>query len=169
MTLLDDYLNAEMRWVSEFNEKFVVVRDGVPDSHFLVSGDELAELKLPGAYVITACNPRSEKLSDAQNEVLNHLLAQDLEFFSIDFEEATCGDFEKGWLEKSFLLRHPEGLFAWEFEEVVLALAEKYEQNAVFKFSETERFVVPVLEPRASGSSRYSVGQFYESGEEFIF
>lgn len=169
MTLLDAYLNTEIRWVSEFSEKFVVVRDGLPDNHLLLSGDELAELKLPGAYVITACNPRSEKLSDGQNDVLNHFLAQDLESSSIDFQEAFCGDFGKGWVEKSFLLRHPEELFEWEFEEVVLALAEKYHQNAVFKFSQTERFVVPVLEPRASGSSLYSVGLLYESGEEFFF
>jgi hypothetical protein len=83
----------------------------------------------PEAWVITACNPRSQVLSEAENQVRNRELRQLLEARGVRIFEAEGRSVDGSWREASFAV---VGLKASEIE----ALAMHFDQNAVFRISD---------------------------------
>lgn len=88
--------------------------------------------------IITACNPRSQKLSDEANCIKNRMLEQDL--LGFHYGRVNVGDPSFDWVEASFsvditLLQACE-------------LAQKYEQNAIYWVENGVLFLVSCDENR---------------------
>lgn len=82
----------------------------------------LAEWESDSYAIITACNPRSRKLSNNENCIKNRKLERDLADFH--FASVNVGDPSFEWVEASFAVDIP---FSQACE-----LAQKYEQNAIY-------------------------------------
>ncbi|GAL37988.1 hypothetical protein JCM19240_2912 [Vibrio maritimus] len=82
----------------------------------------LTEWECDSYAVITACNPRSRKLSDEENCIKNRELERNLADFC--HVSVNVGDPSFEWVEASFAVDIP---FSQACE-----LAQKYEQNAIY-------------------------------------
>jgi hypothetical protein len=108
-------------------------------------------------WIITAWNPKSQLLALHENRERQLRLLSELEKSPFSFLEATASSISADWLEESIAIWVPEGKFEKPLEDLVLTLAEKYEQNALFKFHEDLQILVPVLVEEAAGSQVYCV------------
>ncbi|MGR5118606.1 DUF3293 domain-containing protein [Vibrio astriarenae] len=89
---------------------------------FKLPKDEQAQLSDQSAVIITACNPHSLRLPDAENAKRNQLLQKELE--TRLFCKLLVGNEKDNWFEASY----------WVFISLKegLLLAEKYQQNAIY-------------------------------------
>ena len=85
--------------------------------------------------MITAANPFSKLLADDENRIRN----QELHLLLIkDYQEILTGigkDSTGTWAEEGWVVRGGE-------EEKLILLAKKYEQNAIFKFTQEGREII---------------------------
>ena len=108
-------------------------------------------------WIITAWNPRSQLSALHENRERQLTLLSELQKSPFNFLEVTASSISADWLEESIAIWAPEGKLDKPLEDLVLTLAEKYEQNAVFLFHEDLQILVPVLVEEASGSQVYCV------------
>jgi hypothetical protein len=108
-------------------------------------------------WIITAWNPRSQPLGLRENRQRQQTLRSALQKSPFSFLEATASSISADWLEESIAIWAPEGKLEKPLEDLVLTLAEKFEQNAVFKFDDELQILVPVLIEEAAGSQVYCV------------
>jgi len=97
-----------------------------------LSDRQLYEIWKTDFYMITAANPFSKLLTDDENRIRN----QELHSILIkDFQEILIGigkDSTSTWAEEGWVVRGGE-------EEILISLAKRYEQNAIFKFTQEGR------------------------------
>lgn len=115
-------------------------------------------------YILTAWNPRSQLLSKSVNQECQQQLLSELQKGHGKYLPVTASSTVGDWLEESFAVWGPDIQFPDEFEEMVLSLAEKFEQNAVFKFEANLQILVPVLVNEATGSQTYCLNQCSNQG-----
>lgn len=87
----------------------------------------LPTLLVPDGFVITACNPRSVPLSEAENRERNDALSSELAARRWTRFRAVGHDGEGSWREPSFAV---VGAPAVE----ILALAHQFSQNAIYEW-----------------------------------
>jgi hypothetical protein len=108
-------------------------------------------------WIITAWNPRSQLLALPENRERQLTLMSKLQGSPFSFLEVTASSISADWIEESIAIWASEGKFEKPLEDLVLTLAEKFEQNAVFKFHNDLQILVPVLVEEAAGSQVYCV------------
>jgi hypothetical protein len=86
-------------------------------------------------HVITACNPRSEPLPDVENEHRNRALARDLADAGLSALPAVGRSPDGTWIERSFAVVDGD-------EAVVLDLAARHDQHAIYRVTPTDVEVV---------------------------
>lgn len=100
-----------------------------------LSDRQLYEIWKTDFYMITAANPFSKLLTDDENRIRN----QELHSLLIkDYQEILTGigkDSTSTWAEEGWVVRGGE-------EEKLILLAKKYEQNAIFKFTQEGREII---------------------------
>ena len=100
-----------------------------------LSDRQLYEIWKTDFYMITAANPFSKLLTDDENRIRN----QELHSLLIkDYQEILTGigkDSTSTWTEEGWVVRGGE-------EEKLISLAKKYEQNAIFKFTQEGREII---------------------------
>ena len=100
-----------------------------------LSDRQLYEIWKTDFYMITAANPFSKLLTDDENRIRN----QELHSLLIkDYQEILTGigkDSTSTWTEEGWIVRGGE-------EEKLILLAKKYEQNAIFKFTQEGREII---------------------------
>ena len=100
-----------------------------------LSDRQLYEIWRTDFYMITAANPFSKLLTDDENRIRN----QELHLLLIkDYQEILTGigkDSTGTWAEEGWVVRGGE-------EEKLISLAKKYEQNAIFKFTQEGREII---------------------------
>jgi hypothetical protein len=100
-----------------------------------LSDRQLYEIWRTDFYMITAANPFSKLLTDDENRIRN----QELHSLLIkDYQEILTGigkDSTSTWAEEGWVVRGGE-------EEKLILLAKKYEQNAIFKFTQEGREII---------------------------
>ena len=100
-----------------------------------LSDRQLYEIWRTDFYMITAANPFSKLLTDDENRIRN----QELHLMLIkDYQEILTGigtDSTGTWAEEGWVVRGGE-------EEKLISLAKKYEQNAIFKFTQEGREII---------------------------
>ena len=100
-----------------------------------LSDRQLYEIWRTDFYMITAANPFSKLLTDDENRIRN----QELHLMLIkDYQEILTGigtDSTGTWAEEGWVVRGGE-------EEKLILLAKKYEQNAIFKFTQEGREII---------------------------
>ena len=96
---------------------------------------QLYEIWKTDFYMITAANPFSKLLTDDENRIRN----QELHSLLIkDYQEILTGigkDSTSTWAEEGWVVRGGE-------EEKLILLAKKYQQNAIFKFTQEGREII---------------------------
>ena len=108
-------------------------------------------------WIITAWNPRSQLLALNENRERQLTLLSELQKSPFSFLQGTASSISVDWLEESIAIWAHEVKLEKPLEDLVLTLAENFEQNAVFKFHEDLQILVPVLVEEASGSQVYCV------------
>lgn len=106
-------------------------------------------------YILTAWNPRSQLLSKSLNQERQQHLLSELQTADYMVLPVTACSTTGDWLEESFAVWGSGSQFPGEIEDSVLSLAQKFEQNAVFKFEANLQILVPVLVNEATGSQAY--------------
>ena len=100
-----------------------------------LSDRQLYEIWRTDFYMITAANPFSKLLTDDENRIRN----QELHLLLIkDYQEILTGigkDSTGTWAEEGWVVRGGE-------EEKLILLAKKYQQNAIFKFTQEGREII---------------------------
>jgi len=100
-----------------------------------LSDRQLYEIWRTDFYMITAANPLSKLLTDDENRIRN----QELHSILIkDYQEILTGigkDSAGTWAEEGWVVRGGE-------ERKLISLAKKYEQNAIFKFTQEGREII---------------------------
>lgn len=100
-----------------------------------LSDRQLYEIWKTDFYMITAANPFSKLLTDDENRIRN----QELHSILIkDFQEILIGigkDSTSTWAEEGWVVRGGE-------EEKLISHAKRYEQNAIFKFTQEGREII---------------------------
>ena len=100
-----------------------------------LSDRQLYEIWKTDFYMITAANPFSKLLTDDENRIRN----QELHSLLIkDYQEILTGigkDSTGTWAEEGWVVCGGE-------EEKLISLAKKYEQNAIFKFTQEGREII---------------------------
>lgn len=94
---------------------------GVVDGEFSEGVDRI--------HVITAFNPRSRLLRPGENEERNRLLRDDLDRAGLRHTTAVGRSLDGSWREESFAVLDAS-------PELVLDLARRYEQNAIFEWTD---------------------------------
>ena len=100
--------------------------------------DELYEYWKSDFYMITAANPFSRLLSEIENDNRNHFL---FDLLSPSHPEILSGlgrSPDGSWVEKGWVVRSGN-------QSEMVALAQKFEQNAIFKFSSSGKEVIDCL------------------------
>lgn len=92
------------------------------------------------AWVITACNPRSDLLSDDLNAARNGVLRSELTAAGWQPVESVGRQANGDWREPGFVIVGNAGA-------TVLDLARRHDQNAVFHWTPTEWAIHGVLQP----------------------
>lgn len=89
-------------------------------------------------YMITAANPYSQLLSDEENKARNQSLHGELTKISELILSAIGRDPTSDWSEHGWVLPTSD-------EKLLIDLARKFHQNAIFKFSESGKQVIDCL------------------------
>ena len=100
-----------------------------------LSDRQLYEIWRTDFYMITAANPFSKLLTDDENRIRN----QELHSVLVkDYQDILTGigkDSMGTWAEEGWVVRGGE-------EEKLILLAKKYQQNAIFKFTQEGREII---------------------------
>lgn len=115
-------------------------------------------------YILTAWNPRSEPLSKSANQEGQKRLLSELQKNPVKFLPVTASSAVGDWLEESFAVWGLDSQLPGEMGKLVLSLAKKFEQNAVFKFEANLQILVPVLVSEATGSQVYCLNHCSKQG-----
>jgi hypothetical protein len=100
--------------------------------------DELYEKWKSDFYMITAANPFSRQLSEIENDNRNQLL---FDLLSPSHPEILSGlgrNPDGSWVEKGWVVRSNN-------QSEMVTMAQKFEQNAIFKFSSRGKEVIDCL------------------------
>jgi hypothetical protein len=100
--------------------------------------DELYEKWKSDFYMITAANPFSRQLSEIENDNRNQLL---FDLLSPSHPEILSGlgrNPDGSWVERGWVVRSNN-------QSEMVTVAEKFEQNAIFKFSSRGKEVIDCL------------------------
>jgi transcriptional regulator with XRE-family HTH domain len=127
-TLAELYADTviEIRWPDR--PQIVQPRpDGVTEGDFPEGVDHI--------HVITAFNPRSRLLRRGENEERNRLLREELDRAGLRYAEAVGRSPDSSWSEDSFAVIDAK-------PEQVLDLARRYQQNAVFEWTQSGREIL---------------------------
>ena len=89
-------------------------------------------------YMITAANPFSNQLTTQENTLLNEELKIDLEAEGLEPLPGIGKDPSSDWLEEGWVVKGLD-------ETILIDLAKKYQQNAIFRFDGKTQFVVNCL------------------------
>ena len=89
-------------------------------------------------FLITAWNPFSQKLTVTENLKRNELLLEDLRTLGAESMRAIGRSPDWEWFEESFAAKKIS-------LELVVDLAKKYEQNAIFQINQGVRKVISCL------------------------
>lgn len=89
-------------------------------------------------YMITAANPYSRILTDEENKARNQSLRAELSNFSDLILPAIGRDPSSNWSEHGWVLPSQDA-------SPLIDLARKFQQNAIFKFSEGGKQVIDCL------------------------
>lgn len=104
----------------------------------ILNYQELFELWQSDFYMITAANPFSQLLTDDENEKRNQLLFDSLCLDHLQILSAVGRSPDGGWKEEGWIV-------IADNESNLIALAQKFEQNAIFKFSSLGKEVISCL------------------------
>lgn len=89
-------------------------------------------------YMITAANPFSQLLNDEENKARNQSLHEEISSISEFILPAIGRDPASDWSEHGWVLPTSN-------ERQLIELARKFQQNAIFKFSERGKQVIDCL------------------------
>lgn len=103
-----------------------------------LSPDELYEYWKSDFYMITTANPFSRQLSEIENDNLNQLLFNLLSPSHPEILSGLGRSFDGSWVEKGWVVRSSN-------QSEMVALAQKFEQNAIFRFSSSGKEVIDCL------------------------
>lgn len=138
------YLNTVVEVFLEDGRSLTI--EQVPE----VGGEEWPfDVDFDAAWILTACNPRSEPLSDEANAERHRQLGEQLAQMgypyleTIGIEDSVQPQNEELWSEPGYLVL---GVSADE----VIELARAWEQNAVYKWAPDHWELVGVLMPGAT-------------------
>lgn len=108
----------------------------VPD----VGGDEWPFGEADGVvWIITACNPRSEPLTDDENQARHRALGEELAASGYPYLESVGFDpDDRSWSEIGYAVLGMS-------EEEVFALARSWDQNAIYRWTPTAWETLGVL------------------------
>jgi len=123
-------------------------------------GHSLLESSLPSqqvadCWIITAENPFSQSFDPADNELRTKALREDLESHAIYFTDAEARATEGEWKEQSFVVWRKQRKNGLVIKNLLVALAGKYLQNAIFEYSSGTMTIVPALNTEVGGSRTY--------------
>jgi hypothetical protein len=104
----------------------------------VVSPDKLFEVWKSDFYMITAANSFSQILSEIENEERNQLLFNLLQPEHPEILSGLGRSPDGNWAEKGWVVRSSN-------QGEIIALAKKFEQNAIFKFSSSGKEVINCL------------------------
>jgi hypothetical protein len=113
----------------------VTAADGTVTSCSATSGPPPLPDGATRLHVITACNPRSQALPDAENERRNRALARDLADAGLTVLAAVGRSPDGAWVEESFAVVDGD-------EAVVLDLAARHDQHAIYRVTPTDVEVI---------------------------
>ena len=100
--------------------------------------DKLYEYWKSDFYMITAANPFSQLLSEIENDNRNQLLFNLLSPSHPEILNGLGRSPDGSWVEKGWVVRSSN-------QNEMVALAQKFEQNAIFKFSSSGKEVIGCL------------------------
>ena len=100
--------------------------------------DKLYEYWKSDFYMITAANPFSQLLSEIENDNRNQLLFNLLSPSHPEILSGLGRSPDGSWVEKGWVVRSGN-------QSEMVALAQKFEQNAIFKFSSSGKEVIDCL------------------------
>ena len=100
--------------------------------------DELYEKWKSDFYMITAANPFSRQLSEIENDDRNQLLFNLLSPSHPEILSGLGRNPDGGWVEKGWVVRSSN-------QSEMVAVAQKFEQNAIFRFSSRGKEVIDCL------------------------
>jgi hypothetical protein len=103
-----------------------------------LSNQELHAIWQRDFYMITAANPYSQLLTDEENKARNQSLHVELSNISDLILPAIGRDPTSDWSEHGWALPTSD-------EKLLIDLARKFKQNAIFKFSENGKQVIDCL------------------------
>ncbi len=106
-------------------------------------------------WVITAQNPFSEGLDQTANDLRNESLMADLQAYDLGFSKAIARAIDDSWEEQSFAVWKQQRNGKAISRNLVIALAGKYSQNAIFEYTAGTMTIIPVLNIEVSGSAAY--------------
>jgi len=104
----------------------------------ILDDQELHGLGWAEYFLITAWNPFSKKLSVVENLKRNELLLEDLRTLGAELMRAIGRSPDWEWFEESFAVKKVS-------LELLIDLAKKYEQNAIFHINKGQRKVISCL------------------------
>lgn len=104
-------------------------------------------------HIITACNPNSFMLSNAENTVRNHLLIEKLTNLNIDYVPVIGCSPNKDWSEASFAIQGSNRIDACK-------LANEFDQRAIFELTD-DLLMVVCVNTLAVKKSRYRIFEFH--------
>ena len=99
---------------------------------------ELFEIWKSSFYMITAANPFSRRLSEIENDNRNQQLFNLLSPTHPEILSGLGRSPDGSWVEKGWVVRSGN-------QDELVALARKFEQNAIFKFSSNGKKVIDCL------------------------
>ena len=123
------------------NELAAKYQDTVVEIFFddaVVNPDELFEIWKSDFYMITASNPFSQIHSENENEERNQVLFNLLHPEHPEILSGLGRSPDGSWAEKGWVVRSSN-------PEEIIALAKKFEQNAIFKFGSSGKEVIKCL------------------------
>ena len=100
-----------------------------------LSDRQLYEIWGTDFYMITAANPFSKLLTDEENRIRNQELHSNLSEYYQEILAGIGKDSTSTWAEEGWVVRGVE-------EQKLISLAKKYEQNAIFKFTQEGREII---------------------------
>ena len=121
----------------------LLVKYGATVVEIFLDGDTLSYQELHAIwqcdfYMITAANPYSQLLADEENKARNQSLHVELSNISHLTLPAIGRDPTSDWSEHGWVLPSQDA-------SPLIDLARKFQQNAIFKFSESGKHVIDYL------------------------
>jgi hypothetical protein len=118
----------------EYQETFI----DVTLNEKTISEFELFKIWKTDFFIITATNPYSKKLSEAENSARDGRLEKLLQEREFEYLRAVGYSKDKTWQEPGWAVKTSD-------EAAIVGLAKLFEQNAVFKVSSIGREIVNCL------------------------